>query len=150
RAQIKQDYSQKEDAILNALLHIVPNKAIGAMQRGSAGNPNFYTWDTIFTEALSIANAEQSIQPELLNALNLGSVISANTGDYSPQNIAEIVEAPVGTAMGGSNRVNGGNWWEYMLLGDAKLGPKLPAALQLSQANYLLDKKYPIISFDKT
>lgn len=25
RAQVKQDYSQKEDAILNALIHIVPN-----------------------------------------------------------------------------------------------------------------------------
>ena len=35
-AQVKQDFSQKEDAILSALLHIVPNKAVGAMKRGSA------------------------------------------------------------------------------------------------------------------
>ena len=60
RAQVKQDYSQKEDAILNALIHIVPNKAIGAMQRYSANNPTNFNWDTIFREALNAANAEQS------------------------------------------------------------------------------------------
>ncbi len=150
RAQVKQDYSQKEDAILNALLHIVPNKAIGAMQRGSASNASAYTWDTIFQEALSIANAEQAISPQMLNALNLATSISSNTGDTQFQNASQLVQAPAGTALGGSNRVNGGNWWEYTMLGDAKIGPKLPAALQLSQANAVLDKQYPLITFDKT
>ena len=78
RAQVKQDYGQKEDAILNALIHIVPNKAMGAMRQGSATTSALYTWDTIFREALAMANAEQSISPQLLNSLNLGSAISAN------------------------------------------------------------------------
>ncbi len=150
RAQVKQDYAQKEDAILNALLHIVPNKAIGTMQQGSASNSSDYTWDTIFTEALAIANAEQSIRPEMLNALNLGAAVSANTGDTQFQSVSQLVMAPASTVTGGSNRVNGGNWWEYLMLGDAKIGPKLPAALQLSHANYLLDNEYPIITFEKT
>lgn len=150
RAQVKQDYTQKEDAILNALLHIVPNKAIGAMRQGSASNANAYTWNSIFTEALSFANAEQAIQPQLLNALSLGGAISANTGDIQFQTVSQLVKAPADSPLGGDNRVNGGNWWEYTMLGDAKIGPKLPAALQLSQANYLLDKQYPLITFEKT
>lgn len=150
RAQVKQDYSQKEDAILTALIHIVPNKAIGAMRQGSANNPSAYTWDTIFSEALAIANAQQSVDPSLLNSLNLGTTVSANTGDTQFSGMSQVVNAPVTTYAGGSNRVNGGNWWEYMMLGDARIGPKVPAALQLSYNDYLLDKQYPIISTTKT
>jgi len=150
RAQVKQDYSQKENAILNALIHIVPNKAIGAMQQGSASNTTLYNWDTIFREALNSANAEQSISPQMLNSLNLGTAVSANTGDTTFSAVSQVVQAPIGTYAGGDNRVNGGNWWEFTMLGDPKIGPRVPAALQLSYENYLLDKQYPIVSFDKT
>lgn len=150
RAQVKQDYSQKEDAILNALIHIVPNKAIGAMQRYSANNTTSYNWDTIFREALNAANAEQSISPQMLNSLNLGTAVSANTGDTTFSSVSQVIQAPLGTYAGGDNRVNGGNWWEYTMLGDPKIGPRVPAALQLSYDTYLLDKQYPIISHDKS
>jgi len=150
RAQVKQDYTQKEDAILNALIHIVPNKAIGAMQRYSANNPTFYNWETIFREALNSANAEQSISAEMINSLNLGSAVSANTGDTTFSSVSQVVQAPVSTHAGGANLVNGGNWWEYHMLSDLKIGSRVPAALQLSYDNYLLDKEYPIVSFEKT
>lgn len=149
RAQVKQDYSQKEDAILTSLIHIVPNKAIGAMQRYSANNPDNYSWDTIFREAINLANAEESISPTLLNSLNLGTAISANSGDTQFASVSQLVNAATTTLAGGSNRVNGGNLWESQLLGNAVLGPKLPAALQLSYSDYLLDKQYPIISSNK-
>jgi len=150
RAQVKQDYSQKEDAILNALIHIVPNKAIGAMQRYSANNPTFYNWETIFGEALDSANAERSISAEIINSLNLGTAVSANTGDTTFSSVSEVVLAPVQSQQGGASLVNGGNWWEYNMLSDLKIGPRVPAALQMSYENYLLDRQYPIISFDKT
>ena len=150
RAQVKQDYSQKEDAILNALIHIVPNKAIGAMQRYSANNPTFYNWETIFGEALDSANAERSISAEMINSLNLGTAVSANTGDTTFSSVSEVVLAPVRSQLGGTSLVNGGNWWEYNMLSDLKIGPRVPAALQLSYENYLLDRQYPIVSFDKT
>ncbi len=150
RAQVKQDYSQKEDAILNALIHIVPNKAIGAMRQGSANNPTAYNWDTIFSEALAIANAQQSVSPELINSLNLGSLVSANTGDTQLVSMSQLVNAPIQTYDGSKKRVNGGNWWEFHMLGDPLIGPKIPAALQLSYDDYILDKEYPIISRNKT
>lgn len=150
RAQVKQDYSQKEDAILNSLLHIVPNKAIGAMQRNSASSASDYTWGTIFEEALDLANAEQAASVELLQSLDLASAISANTGDSDFSSASDFVEAPVRTAEGDSNLVNGGNWWEYYMLQDGTIGPNIPAALRTPNYNlYLLDKKYPIISTQK-
>lgn len=149
-AQVKQDYSQKEDALLTALIHIVPNKAIGAMQRYSANTPDKYTWDTIFEEAMTMANAEQAISPALINSLSLGTAISANSGDTTFGTVADFVSAPATTHDGTTNRVNGGNWWEYNLLGNPRIGPTIPAALQLSYSDYLLDKKYPIISNGKT
>jgi len=148
RSQIKQDYSQKEEAILNSLIHIVPNKAMGAMMRGSASRASDFTWDTIFQEALALAKAEQSVSPQLLNSLGLGSAISANSGDFQYTTVANLVKAPVVSA-DGIGRVNGGNWWESEMLGDAKIGPKVPAALQLSYDDFLLDKQYPIVSLAK-
>ena len=121
-AQVKQDYSQKEDALLTALIHIVPNKAIGAMQQYSANTPDKFTWDTIFEEAMSLANAEQAISPALLNSLDLGAAISANSGDTTFGSVADLVNAPVNTHDGTTSRVNGGNWWEYNLLGNLRIG----------------------------
>jgi hypothetical protein len=149
RAQVKQDYAQKEDAILNALIHIVPNKAIGAMRQGSASSATNFTWDTIFREALTAANAEQSVSTTLLNSINLGSAIRANSGDTTFSSAAQFAQAPSGTPDGTSNRVNGGNLLETLMLANARIAPKLPAALSLSYNDYLLDKQYPIISLDK-
>ena len=150
RAQVKQDFRQKEDAILNALVHIVPNKAIGAMMQGSADNPGDYNWDAIFREALTLAHAEQSVSPQIINSLGLGAAISGNSGDMPYANVSDFVNAPVGTPAGGSNRVNGGNVWESLMLSDPRIASRVPAALALTQANYLLDKDYPIVSFAKS
>ncbi|MEM7603166.1 MAG: hypothetical protein AAF357_17365, partial [Verrucomicrobiota bacterium] len=148
-AQVKQDYSQKEDAILTALLHIVPNKAIGAMQRNSANNPDTYSWETIFEEAITTANAEQAVSPQILSSLGLGSAISANTGDNEIASVGDVVAAPTRTPSGSNELVNGGNWWEYFMLFDGDIGPYIPAPLRLSHDDYLLDKQYPIITHEK-
>jgi len=150
RAQVKQDYTQKEDAILSALLQIVPNKAIGAMQRNSADSPDDYSWEAIFEEALALANAEQAAEPQLLNSLDLSDAISANTGDTTLDDVFDVVEAPVRTYAGGDNLVNGGNWWEFYMLGNARVGPHVPAPLRVDFSEYRLDMRYPIISYEKT
>lgn len=149
RAQVKQDYSQKEDAMLNALLHIVPNKAIGAMKSGSQANSSNFTWNQIFKDASILANADESIAPELISALNLGNAISANTGQLDFTKMDEFVVAPSETRDNTFNHVNGGNWWEYMMLGTPGVQSQIPAALRVSYSNYLLDKRYPVISREK-
>lgn len=149
KAQMKQDYSQKEDAILTALLHIVPNKAIGAMKRHSALSPETYTWETIFEEALTVANAEQSADSTLLTSLDLSDAIIANTGDTTFETVDELVLSPSPPYNGERKLVNGGNWYEYRMLFQSNLYPFIPAPVMLSYNDYQLDQEYPIVSNEK-
>lgn len=151
RAQVKQDFSQKEDAILTALLHIVPNKAIGAMQENSNSSRQNYTWEAIFNEALTLANAEQAASPELLDSLDLSDAISSNTGDTVFESADELVRAPSSTPNKAVNKplVNGGNWWEYTMLFENGIHDYIPAPLMVSHADYQLDQVFPIISTEK-
>ncbi|NRB73445.1 MAG: hypothetical protein HRU46_03730 [Verrucomicrobiales bacterium] len=150
-AQLKQDYSQKEDAVLSALLHVVPNKAIGAMQQGSATNADDYTWEKIFEEALVLANAEQAADSSIITALALGDAITANTGDTVFESMGDFVGAATTRTWDNSqnNLVNGGNWYEYFMLIDESHRRELPAPLRLTESHYRLDKQYPIITFEK-
>ena len=150
-AQIKQDYSQKEDALLSALLHVVPNKAIGAMKKGSAANAGNYTWEKIFEEAINLANAEQAADPIVVSSLSLGDAITANTGDTNFESMNDFVGAAESLTWDNStgNLVNGGNWYEYRMLINDDLKDGIPAPLRCDYDYYLLDKEYPLITFEK-
>jgi hypothetical protein len=149
QAQLKQDYSQKEDAVLTALLHVVPNKAIGAMRTGSADHPGDFTWETIFTEALNLANAEQAVSSDLLTSLGLDEAVSANTGDTVYDSAGKFVFAPSKSPDGGLSLVNGGNSGEHHMLRNSAVRPHIPAPMMVSHSLQLLDRNYPIISFEK-
>lgn len=144
KTQVRIDYTQKEDALLRALLQVVPNKAIGAMQTGSAINGSSHSWPAIFQEAIALANAETALDPGMLELLGTG-LFSANPGDGSLGAVSSFI-APVA---GSGALVNPGDTRETgMLLGP--IGDKLPAPLHASQSNHhALDALYPIISQSK-
>jgi hypothetical protein len=149
KSQVKIDYAQKEDALLRALLQIVPNKAIGAMQTGSNLNPAFYSWDTIFSEAIQLSNAETAIDANMLGSLGTASgvtPVSGNTGDGSLGAVSSFVSPISGTG----SLVNPGDTRETAMLSSSISG-KLPAPLYAtSGTDYSRDRQYPIISLTKT
>lgn len=146
-AQIKVDYAQKEDALLEALIYNVPNKAMGAMMRNSVNNPGDYTWQKIFEESIALANAETAVDSQMMNGLGVNHAISANTGDTAPGTPADLVSALVGD---NGYLVNAGNTRDSALLNQSQVGPKLPVPLRTSLGNYVKDQTYPIITFSKT
>ncbi len=146
RSQIEVDYSQKEDAIIRALVAIVPNKAIGAMQQGSSLNQAEYSWETIFEEAIDLAGVEDSVDASVLTALNLDGHISANTGDRQILSSDEIVSPAVGT----TGFVNAGNRRDTALMFDTSIGGKIPTPLTSTNSIFLLDQTYPVITTNKT
>lgn len=82
--QLQVDYNEKEEALLRSIVAIVPNRAIRAMQHQSntTSNSNALRWENIFTDALNLANARQSISTEILSAISSGSTPKiANVGD---------------------------------------------------------------------
>ena len=100
RNQVKLDYSQKEEAFLRALIHIVPNHAMRAMMDNSSQISNVLDWNAIFDEAMLQASIDQSLSPGAYNDLNISvTALSANPGDadFDPAN---FVESP-----NGSNRL---------------------------------------------
>jgi hypothetical protein len=149
RSQVKIDYSQKEEAVLQALLNIVPNKAIGAMKNGSGSNKPPYSWATIFDEAITLANAEATVTPAMLQSIGGTGAILANSGDGQAGTAVQFVNPLVGA--GTTYRVNAGSTRDTALLGDPTFGEKLPAPLLANNTtNHNLDRTYPIITSTKT
>ncbi|WP_193214648.1 hypothetical protein [Luteolibacter marinus] len=141
-SQLRIDYADKEDAVLRAMVNIVPNRAIGAMQHrsnisGSARDS--LRWQNIFSEALEQANGRSSISANLKTQLGVPSAITANRGDasFTNMNLAfDAIEPEPGYMSSGLNR---------------SLGAGFPAPLETSNSTLAgNDAVYPIISNQKT
>ncbi len=143
RNQIKVDYRQKEDALLRALIAIVPNKAVGAMQQGSSSNATDFSWNTIFTEAIVAAKAATALDSAVVSSFGISNIVNANSGDITSLLPSGFV-APIagtGTLVGEGITANSG------LLSSA-VGGKLPEALVFSGAS-IAGLSAPIISSER-
>lgn len=91
--QLQVDYSEKEEALLRSIVAIVPNRAIRAMQDQSnvTSNSTSLKWESIFNDALVLANARQSISTEVLNSISPNSAVKvANSGDSTMTDASRI------------------------------------------------------------
>ncbi|MFK5922236.1 MAG: hypothetical protein QM496_08660 [Verrucomicrobiota bacterium] len=142
--QVKIDYRQKEDALLRALVYVVPNKAIGAMMPNSAGNASNYSWDQIFTDAITLSNAGGALNSAVVDGFGISGIINANTGDMNLSSTNQIV----GVVAGDGSLMGPGNVSNTGLLADGLTGGKLPPPLAYS-GSYSNELEYPIISLNK-
>jgi hypothetical protein len=138
QVQLRVDYSEKEESILRSIVAITPNRAIRAMQSGSNdsnASRAFSTWETIFSEALTISNARNSIDPRIVTALNIPGLRMGNTGDSAlttPSRIFAAVAPDTLLVSEGMNR---------------NFGTGYPPALTCSDTTTITrDEIYPIIS----
>lgn len=145
RSHIRIDYTQKEDAFLRGIVALLPNKAIDVMKDGSRSRANELTWETLFREAIAMANAETSVDVELLNLTGLQNAVIANPGDQVIPDTSSIV-SPVS---GDSGWVNPGLIQSSNFLLDAKFQDRLPDPLEAPGAVALDDELYPVITDQK-
>lgn len=134
--QTQTDYREKEGAILQSIVSIVPNRAILAMQNGSEDDDDVrdaVSFEAIFNDAVELANARTSISQEVIDKIGAGNVIRGNTGD-SQLSDTDRIFAPVdkndGFVTAGLNRDLGNNY---------------PPALNFS-GSLEDDDEFPIIS----
>ena len=138
--QQRTDYHNKEDATLRALLAIVPNRAILAMQSGSSATSDAkapLAWERIFSDALAQANARSSISDSVASNAGLAGTYLGNTGDSTLTDVGKIFQAlsaEAGVVSSGCNR---------------SLGEGFPAPLETDGGTAALDNTYPIISSAK-
>jgi len=148
--QVKVDYAQKEDAVLRALVSIVPNRAINAMQANSSNASNL-TWDKIFEDAISLGNADHAVDADILASINVPNLILANTGDTDmyAANSTSIVDSIVKPIVGSTGTVNAGNTRDTAMVNSSEFGSSLPAALYTNNTNFNRDKTFPLIGPQK-
>lgn len=135
------DYSEKEEAILRAVINLAPNRAIRAMQHDSdanSSNRNPLKWQGIFSEALDQANARTSVNANVISAFGLEDAIIANPGDAELTSVGAIfdaIEPESGYVSPGVGRSLGGGF---------------PPPLESdSSAVIVKDREYPIITSKK-
>ena len=136
------DASQREEAFLDAMLSLVPERAIQTMQADSLNNSDL-EWRSIIIESLERANAYGALDQGTLDQLNI-SGRSANPSNIYTENIYA-------------------DWKKYVLPVDAdlpnaeihvspgvnrSLGDNFPPALSYPY-NFTDDATYPIISKSK-
>ena len=146
KVQLRNDYGEKEDAILRSIVAITPNRAIRAMQSGSSSSSTVYgplRWRNIFTEALVMANARTSVSSTMLGSMNLTSAKLGNSGDSALSSPDRVFNQ-----IGG---VNDNLDTSYASAGiNRSLGTGFPVPLTTTNSTTIArDPAYPIISADK-
>jgi hypothetical protein len=108
--QLRLDYSEKEEAILRSIVAIAPNRAIRTMQSGSnlsATTRDPLNWQNLFTDALILANARNSISSDMITTLNVPNLRQGNSGDSAlgtPSRIFAAIPSETGFVSAGINR----------------------------------------------
>jgi hypothetical protein len=113
--RLRVDYREKEEAILRAIVAITPNRAMRAMQSQSvvAANSAPLRWETIFSDALALANARQSISDPVAASLGNADLVRANAGDAAIGDVGLIFKAAgaeAGMVSAGLNRSLGSGY----------------------------------------
>lgn len=139
--QLRVDYADKEDEVLRAMVNLVPNRAIRAMQHRSnisGAERDALRWQNIFSEALDQANARTSISAALKSQMSADAAMGGNVGDSplgSVNSMFDAIEPEPGYMSTGLNR---------------SLGAGFPVPLETANSTVASrDKTYPIISTDK-
>ena len=149
KSQIRVDYTNREQALLRAVLTEAPNAAMKNMMADSNGGG--YTvqsrWRWIFEYARTKADGETALDEDVAVVLGIsGTAISGNTGDGSQDHIKYSVDAVKSQPANHWFYVNGGTNTTDILLGEG-----YPEALQIASATIeKLDRDRPIITLDKT
>lgn len=145
RVQLTTDYQEKEDAILRSLVALLPNRVIGCMQDNvtiSYEDWGPLLWQSIFSDAIDLANARTSLADDFKDDIGLQDLISGNLGDSALSNTSLIFgtvdtvtshsSASYGQVSPGINRAIEGNY---------------PPPLQINDGwvDYL-DYYFPIVS----
>ncbi len=138
KSQLRVDYAEKEEAILRSIVAITPNRAIRAMQGGSAVNAASkapMSWQRIFSDALDMANSRTSISNSLRTTIGIADLRVGNAGDSALGSTDQIFRSVVpeeGYVSAGVNR---------------SLGAGYPASLTCDVTTTSTnDFVYPIIS----
>jgi len=80
---LSNDYQQREDAFLRALIDIVPNQAMRSMTDDSWNDRGQLKWNKALSTALVRANAKKALPNGIANSLGVSSLRTGNSADFT-------------------------------------------------------------------
>lgn len=141
KTQLKVDYQQREEALLRALVTVFPNQAVACM-KADLTEGDAYSWNSIFSESITLSSASNRMSPELLATLGLQSKRSANVGDHSNAEVQSWITSLTGEL----GRVTPGTTDYAAVFDQAAFAGKVPPLLDMNTALQTADALRPIIS----
>lgn len=144
KAQLRQDYREREEAVLRSLVAVFPKKAIACMKAGHAAGQN-HTWQAIFDEALRTATVDKSLPDGAVAAMGLGNVRRGDVGDHTAAEAAGWITSLTGTP----GAVTPGTTTFASVFQGAPFAGKVPPLLQTPAGLANEDATRPIVSLDK-
>ena len=149
KTQIRIDYTNREQALLRAVLTETPNSAIKNMMANSRSTSEGLQsrWHWIFKRARDKANGETALENNIAEVLGINSQsISGNTGDGPQDDISDCINSIANQQAMHRFYINAGTNNTGNLLGS-----EYPETLELVNGSLeMLDRDRPVITMDKT
>ena len=144
RSQLRADYHQREEAVLRALVAVFPKKAIACMKGDYAASDN-YSWNTIFTEAVAMASASESLSDNVISELGLERARRGDVGDDE----AAAVKSWITSLTGVEGTVTPGTTAYAAVFQQPAFAGKVPPLLDMPAALQDADEERPVVSLEK-
>lgn len=144
KTQLRMDYHQREDALMRALVALLPAKAAACLNADHAASDT-YSWATIFREAVEIAAVSKRLQPELAAELGVDRMRVGDVGDTEDA----MVQSWITSLTGEAGRVTPGTTDYAAVFTQTAFAGRVPPLLDMSGTLQQADAQRPVVSTGK-
>ncbi len=145
KTQLRNDYQQREESLMRALVACFPQAAIACMKDNYADS-EAHSWNAIFSQAQNMASVSSALPAELKTALGLERSRNGNSADTDASLVSTWITSLTGTV----GAVTPGTTGYMAIFNDPKFAGKIPPLLTLPAILQEADAHRPIVSRSKT
>lgn len=144
KTQLRMDYRQREDALMRALVALLPAKAAACMNADHVAADD-YSWATIFREAVDLAAVSKRLPPDLAAELGVDRLRTGDVGDTEDT----VVQSWITSLTGEAGRVTPGTTDYANVFAQAAFAGRVPPLLGMSSALQQADADRPVVGSQK-
>jgi hypothetical protein len=144
KTQLRLDYHQREDALMRALVALLPAKAAACLNADHAAS-DAYSWESLFREAVETSGVSQRLQPDLAAELGVDRMRVGDVGDTEDL----LVQSWITSLTGEAGRVTPGTTEYATVFTQAAFAGRVPPLLDMPAALQQADAVRPVVSTEK-
>ncbi|MDB6072511.1 MAG: hypothetical protein JWO89_151, partial [Verrucomicrobiaceae bacterium] len=144
KIQLRADYHQREEALMRAVVAVLPKKAIACMREGYAASDD-YSWSTIFAESMAMASTTESLPLDVVTALGLDGARRGDVADRSTEEVKSWITSLAGVR----GSVTPGTTAYATSFQGPEFAGKIPPLLDATQSLQDADALRPVVGMEK-